>query len=222
MEVTPTGETKPVQPLSNDGGASATPVVNAIDTAEVERIRKEAEQAKMRAAQLENQLREKEAAESAAKAKQLEEKEEFKTLYEQTQARLNEVEERQARETQQTQLKTATEDVFKDYSADTVELARTAGLSLTSDSDDARAALKVKLDAFQAKVGGSSQPKPRGNNPAPTTTEVVDRHTLTVRNEDGVSPMALAGAKGDESVVRQYIKGLPAIQRMKEIANGGM
>lgn len=222
MDGTPSGETvNPVAP-SNAPGTTSAPVTDNTSSAELEAARKEAEQAKMRANQLQNQLAEKEAAEAAAKAKQLEEKEEFKTLYEQTQARLNEIEENRARETQAAQLKTATEEVFKDYSADAVELARTAGLSLTADSDEAKAALKSKLDAFQAKVGGSPQPRPQGNNPAPRTAEVVDRSTLTARNADGVSPMALAGAKGDETVIRQYIHELPAIQRMKEIANGGM
>jgi hypothetical protein len=222
MEGTPAGETTPTQPLSNDGGASATPVVNAVDTAEVERIRKEAEQAKMRAAQLENQLREKEAAEAAAKAKQLEEKEEFKTLYEQTQSQLNEIREAQAAQERSAQLTNATEEVFKDYSADAVELAKTAGLSLTDDSDAARASLKVKLDAFQAKVGNSPAPSPRGSNPRPETPQAVDRQTLVLRDGNGVSPMAMASAKGDMSVVNSYIRELPAIQRMKQIANGGM
>jgi division protein CdvB (Snf7/Vps24/ESCRT-III family) len=34
--------------------------------------------------------------------------------------------------------------------------------------------------------------------------------------------MAMASAKGDMSVVNSYIRDLPAIQRMKQIANGGM
>jgi hypothetical protein len=222
MDGTPTGETvTPVAP-SNAPGTTSAPVTDNTSTAELEAARKEAEQAKMRANQLANQLAEKEAAEAAAKAKQLEEKEEFKTLYEQTQARLNEIQESQATQERLAQLKTATEEVFKDYSTDAVELAKTAGLSLADDTDEARAALKSKLDAFQEKVGGKPQPKPTATNPRPTTPEVVERSQLTARNEDGVSPMALAGAKGDDSVVRKYIREIPAVQRMREIANGGM
>jgi DNA polymerase III gamma/tau subunit len=220
MADTPTGETVTPESLSNNGQAPATPVVNAPD-AEVEKARKEAEQARMRAAQLENQLREREAADAAAKAKQLEEKEEFKTLYEQTQARLNEIQESQAASERSAQLKSATEDVFKDYSADTVELAKTAGLSLSDDSDAAKASLKEKLDAFQAKVG-TNPARPGANNPRQTTPEVVSREQLVARQHPGgESPMAIAGAKGDETVIRSYIRELPAIQRMKEIARNG-
>lgn len=215
-------ETVTTEPLSNDGGASATQVVNAVDTAEVEKARKEAEQARMRAAQLENQLREKEAAEAAAKAKQLEEKEEFKTLYEQTQAKLNEIQETQAATERAGQLKNATEEVFKDYSADAVELARTAGLSLTDDSDTAKAALKEKLDTFQAKVGSAPQPRVNPTNPSQLAPQEVNRQELVARAHPGAeSPMALAGAKGDDSVALKYIREIPAVQRMKEIARNG-
>lgn len=220
MADTPTGETVTPEAPSNAPGTTSAPVTDNTSSAELEAARKLLEQAKMRENQLANQLAEREAADAAAKAKQLEEKEEYKTLYEQSQSKLNEVQEAQATVERQAQLKTATEEVFKGYSADAVELAKTAGLGLAEDSDTARASLKEKLDAFQAKVGGSP-PRPGANNPRQTTPEVVNRQELTTRNADGVSPLALAQAKGDESVLRQYVRGIPAIGRMKEIARNG-
>lgn len=221
MADTPTGETVTPEAPSNAPGTTSAPVTDNTSSAELEAARKELEQARMHSNMLTNKLAEKEAAEAAAKAKQLEEKEEFKTLYEQTQARLREIEDAQSASERQAQLATATEEVYKDYSADAVELAKTAGLSLTDDSEAAKAVLKEKLDAFQAKVG-TSPAGVRGTNPRNLPPEVVDRSTLTARDENGISPMALAGAKGDESVVKSYIRDLPAIQRMKEIARNGV
>lgn len=213
-------ETVTPEAPSNAPGISSVPALDNTTSAELEAARKEIEQARMRANQLQNQLAEKETAEAAAKQKQLEEKEEFKTLYEQTNAKLNEFLEGQASTERQNQLKSATEDVFKDYSADAVELAKTAGLSLSDDSDAARAVLKEKLDTFQAKVGTPTS-RPGASNPRNLPPQVVERQTLTQRNADGVSPMALAGAKGDDSVVKNYIRSISAIERMKEIARNG-
>lgn len=206
-EDTTTVETVTPAAPSNEPGTTPAPVTDNKSSDELEAARKEAEQAKMRANQLANQLAEKEKAETAARQKQLEEKEEFKTLYEQTQSRLKEIEEAQAAQERQEELKEATEIVFKDYPANVVEVAKTAGLSLSDDSEASRVLLKEKLDAIKDKVPGS--PTPRANNPhspapaAPEKTELVNR----MRN-------------GDESATREYIRNLPSIQRMKELANG--
>jgi hypothetical protein len=210
-------ETVADEPLKNDALTTAAPTKdNNVNQAEVARLRREVQEAQM----WKNKATQLEQAQQEQTRKSLEEKEEFKTLYEQTQSKLNEIQEAQASQERQAQLKTATEEVFKNYSADAVELAKTAGLGLSEDSDTARASLKEKLDAFQAKVGGSPQ-RPGANNPRQTTSEVVERSQLTARNADGVSPLALAQAKGDDSVLRQYVRGIPAIERMKEIARNG-
>lgn len=220
MADTPLGETVTPESLSNDGQPAATPVVNAADPAEVEKARKEAEQARMYANQLENKLKAKEAEEQAAKAKQLEEKEEFKTLYEQTNAKLNEVLETQQSQERQKELATATDEVFKQYDPKAVELAKVAGLSLSDTSEVAQAALKEKLDVFQKQLG-SSAPIPGSNNPHQPAPSAINREELVRRDENGISPMALAGAKGNDKIALSYIRDLPAIQRMKEIARNG-
>lgn len=215
------GETTPPQPLSNDGQPVATPPVNAPDNAEVERLKKEAEQAKMRANQAQNELDRIKQAETAAEAKRLEEKEEFRTLYETTNARLQEMEAAQTAQERQTALTAATTDIFKEYPVNVVELAQTAGLKLSDDTDEARTALKTTLDAFKAKVGGGT-PGVTPNNPPAGSPEVVNRAELTARAHPGAeSPMALASARGDDSIALKYISDLPAIQRMKEIAQNG-
>jgi hypothetical protein len=219
MADTPQGETvTPVAPSNEPGNTPAPATVNS--SADVEQAKREAEQARIRANQLENEKKALEDKLAAQERQKLEEKEEFKSLYEQTNAKLNEVLESQASAERQKELSTATDEVFKDYSPQAVELAKVAGLSLSENSDEARASLKEKLDVFQKQVG-SSAPTPTPNNPRQTSPEAVSREELVKRNEDGVSPMALAGAKGNDSVIRNYIREIPAIQRMKEIAQNG-
>jgi hypothetical protein len=172
----------------------------------------------MRNNQLNNQLEETRKAEEERKAEQLKEKEEFKTLYEQTQSKLDEFESQQKAQEKRQQLVKATQELLKDYDQTTVDLAKTAGLELTDDSDDAKKSFKEKLDTIKSKVAPDARVTSNNpSNPAPSTT---DRSSLTAKAEDGSSPMALAGAKGDNSVSLKYIRSLPAIQRLKEIAKG--
>jgi hypothetical protein len=213
------GETGTAPAPSNEPGtASVPPVVNT--SADVEQAKREAEQARIRANQLENENKKLKEAQEAARQKQLEEKEEFKTLYEQTATRLKEIEDRDAVNERAKELSTATEEVFKDYDPKAVELAKVAGLSLSDSTDEARTALKEKLDIFQKQVGPSAS-TPGSNNPHNPAPAAATREELVRRNGDGVSPMALAGAKGDDSVIKSYIRELPAVKRMREIAQNG-
>lgn len=212
------GETGTAPAPSNEPGNTPAPVADN-KSADVEQAKREAEQARIRANQLENEKRALQEKLDAQERTKLEEKEEFRTLYEQTNAKLNDVLEAQASQDRLKELATATDEVFKDYSPKAVELAKVAGLGLTDTSETAVNALKEKLDVFQGEVG-SAPAAPSPNNPYQPAPTVVDRHELTKRNEHGVSPMAAASANGDESVVRAYIRELPAVQRMKELANG--
>lgn len=217
MADTPNGETVTPESLSNDGQAAVTPVVNTA-TAEVEKLKKEAAQAQMAANQARNELDRIKQEQEATKQKQLLEKEEFKTLYEQTQSKLKEIEDTQAAQERQTELTAATNDVFKDYSSDTVELAKMAGLGLSEDSDSAKAILKEKLDAFQAKVGSGS-PTVLSNNPRELAPNNVNTADLVARAHPGAeSPMALASARGDITPQLEYIRGLKSIQKMREMS----
>lgn len=221
MADTPTGETVTPGDTQTTVQTPAAPVANASDPAEVERLRKEQEQKDLRIRQLENEAAAREKADAEAKAKSLEEKEEYKTLYEQAQALLREKDEAESAVTRQKELAAATTQVFQEYPANVVELAQTAGLKLTDDSDEAKTALKATLDAFKEKVGGSA-PTATPNNPRETAPVVVDRAELTARAHPGAaSPMAEASARGDDSVTLKYISQLPAIQRMKDIARNG-
>lgn len=218
MADTPQGETAPSEPLSNEGNTPTTtaPAPVNVDDAEVERLRKEAEKKEQRIRQLENEAEARKKADEEARQKQLEEKEEYKTLYEQEKARLDEIQKERDAETRQKELATATETVFKDYPANVIEVAKTTGLGLSDDSEEATKALKEKLDTIQKQVG-TVQPA-GSNNHRETAPSNTDPQELVKKDKSGVSPMAMASAKGDDSVTREYISSLPAIKKMREQA----
>jgi len=207
MADTPTGETVTPEAPSNSTGTTTAPVTDN-SSADVEAAKKEAEQARMRANQLENELKKVKDAEAAAKQKQLEEKEEFKTLYEQTQSQLDELKRNAEAAERQAELSKASQDVLKEYPQNVQELAKTAGLTLTDDSEEAVKALKDKLDTFKNTLGTGSTP--RANNPRVISPEQAT-HEETMAKIRGGDKQALSG----------YIQELPAIKRMKEIAQNG-
>ncbi len=210
-------ETVPVAP-SNESSTTPAPITDTKSIADVEAA-KDAEKLAIRNRQLENDLAKMKADQDAVRQKQLEEKEEFKKLYEETNTKLSDLEANQQAETKRQALTKATEDLFKEYDPAVVDLAKTTNLTLGDDTEEAKADLKGKLDAIKSKVAPQSRVTP--NNPAYPAPDVTNRSQQTAKAADGSSPMALAGAKGDDSVVYQYIHDLPAIQRMREMASQG-
>lgn len=178
MADTPSGETATPKPLENNSNVPSTPApaaaspttVPTVNTEDaVAALRKEKEQAEMRANQLANQLKEKEEAEAAAKAKSLEEQNEFKTLYEQSEEKRKALEaENEAREARKV-LRKAEREVLEGYSDEVKALAKEVGLELTQDDDESRTAFKEKLDKISGRVGtqnvGANNPNPNPNQP---------------------------------------------------------
>lgn len=207
----PVATTDPTATSAPSNDPSNAPAPNGDNSsADVEQAKKAAEQATMRANQLANELQKIKDSQSEAERKQLEEKEEYKALYEKNDAELKKLrEEREANE-RQAQLTTSTESVFKDYPADVVDVAKTAGLGLTDDSEAARTSLKERLDAIKEKVNPKGTPV-ASNNPSDPAPANPDRAKL-------VQDMAIKGAAGDDSAAMQYIGGLSAIDEMRRQA----
>lgn len=171
--------------------APAVPPVKT-DDGELEKARKEAEQATLRANQLANELKEKDAAEAARKAKELEEQSEYKTLYEQEKEKREAAEAASAAETKKSALKEASDKVFADYPAEVRELAEETGMQL-SDSDEAAIdSFKQKLDKIKAKLPNASVGP---NNPKPK-----EGAKPSMENSDGVIEAPVTGNKFDELV----------------------
>lgn len=211
----------PAEPATTPAPSNepSTPTVPTPDTssADVEQAKKVAEQANMRANQLANELQKIKDNQSEAERKQLEEKEEYKTLFEKADAELKAAREAREADEKQRSLSTETDSVFKDYPANVVDVAKTAGISLTDDSEAARTSLKEKLDAIKGKVGTVSTVTP--SNPSNPAAETRDYHALTAPPEgDGrrgweASPLAMEGATGSKNqpVFKEYVRGHPSI-----------
>lgn len=200
MADTPTnGETVPpvvkndVTPPAAPQSAPA-PQVNTTDNGEVEKLRKELEQAQMRANQLNNQLEAKAKAEEEARQKQLEDQNEFKSLYEQEKTKREAIEnERQEAETKQA-LRLSEETIFAEFDPTAIEVAKEAGLSLTDDSDEAKAALKAKLEKIAQKVVTTNKVTP--NNPGAQPENHEERAQL-------VQAMRAGNHQARDKVVRE-------------------
>lgn len=214
-----TGETVTPGDSQTTVQTPAAPVANASDPAEAERLRKESEQKDIRIRQLENEAAARKKAEDEAAAKQLEEQEEFKKLYETEREKREQLERSQEASTRQAELSTATEEVLKDYPEAVVNLAKTAGLGLSDTTDEAKASLKEKLDAFKATVSPGSQTATSTN---PSTNDVP----VTTAGEGLGRPRTVGFAEENSQLrdqpnpekVGQYISGLNAVKRMKQDA----
>lgn len=205
MTDTPTGDPG-VEP-KNDATPSvpASAPVNTVDTAEVERLKKEATQAQMRANQLENELKKREAAEEAARLKQLEENNEWKSIAEQNKAKLEALEAERESEQRSKELLTAKQEVFKEFPAEVIELAEETGLSLADSTDEAKEALKAKLEKISARVVTKAPVTP--NNPANPNPPDADRAEKLKRM-----------AYGDKQARADVIGSLPGVEAMRKMA----
>lgn len=201
--------------------APAAPV-NAVDSAELERLKKEAEQAKMRAAQLENEKAARDKAEAEARQKQLEEQEQWKTIAQEAQAKAEALEREKADAENKARIAAASEETLKDYPDQVKTIAQTTGLTLSDDSDAAKADFKAKLDAIAQTVGAPT-PSVTPNNPPTPAPTTRTREELVARSGPGAkSIMAEAAANGDETPLYEYLRQSPAVQRFKEIGRGNI
>lgn len=211
MADTPTGETVTPGDSQTPVQTSAPATGNAVDPAEVERLRKAAEQATMRANQLENELAAKRQAEAEANAKKLEEDGQLKEALAAERAEKQRLlDERDAAE-RSALLNKETGDVLSKYSPAVVDIAKTAGLSLVDDSDEAKADLSKKLDDIAAKLGG--QAKVESNNPPVSAPQTQSKEALI----GAMSDPSLRPRDRDAAGLK-YIGGLETIKAMKEAA----
>lgn len=205
-DTTPNVETAKTEAPSNEVTPTATaPTVNAVDPAEVERLRKEAEQARMRANQLENELAKKKQAEEDAERKRLEEEQEWKTLAEQERAKREALESEREAEQRAAELKKATTEVFSKFPSEVVEIAQDTGLGLTDTSEEAIQALSAKLEKISTKVVSEKKVTPNNPNNAPTPAanhaELIERMRY-----------------GDKEARSKVISELPGVQAMRKMA----
>jgi hypothetical protein len=221
--VVPTEPVAPTEP-KNDDGAGAAPSTPAND--EAAQLRKELEQAKMRANQLENEKRESDKAKADADRKALEDQNEYKKLFEKSDAELKAIREREENAVRSAELAKVSEGVLKDYPKEVQELAETAGLTLNDESEVSRTAFKEKLDAIAKRIvpGQTATPNNPSNLPTPNVQESdlpdelrpTDTTEFTGKGGRVVTQMAFAGAKNDPTVIRSYVSKLGAVDQMRK------
>ncbi len=191
MADTPLGETATPGDSKTNEPTATTPQVNVVDPAEVERLKKEASQATMRANQLQNQIDEAKKAEEARTAKELEEKQEFKSLYEQEKAKLQEIETEREVQARKAEIETASSEVLKEFPDAVKEIAKEAGLSVLDNSEEAKASFNAKLDSIAAKLPQAQVSPNNPGTPTPNNTNLSsDQMKIALKSEQNFHEMA--------------------------------
>lgn len=157
---------------------NATTATVVDNTAEINELRKQKEQAEMRARQLENEKAAREKSDEEARQKELEEQNEFKTLYEREKEQRESLEREREEGAKRSAIETAKSAILSSYSAEVTEVAEAAGLTLLDDSESAKADLKKRLDVIAGKLPSATPLKRvQGNNGVtvqPTGNEADD------------------------------------------------
>lgn len=195
-----------VEPVKNDA-----PTVTEPNT-ELIAANKRAEQAEMRARQLENEKKDREKLDEVARQKQLEDNEEFKTLYEREKEARERLEaERQDEDTRKT-IQSAKAEIFAGYSPEVIELAEATGIDLYDESDASQEAFKAKLDIITSKIPTTTKTV-HGSNPSPTAPALTD-DTKVLLNRLRYDDRSIS-----RSARRTLISNLPELREMRGIAN---
>jgi hypothetical protein len=174
--------------------------------AEVEAAKKEAAQALMRANQLENQVKELTTKLTAKETERLQEKEDYKSLWEQSQAKLTEIVEREEQQTFQAQVSKKQEELTSEYSDEVLDIAKTAGINLSGVDEADVTAFKSKLDAINEKVAKSVKNEP-------------ENHAQTPQNDADRAQALERLRQGDKSAVTDAVQTLgfiKALQKQRE------
>jgi len=143
--------------------------------------------------------------EEAAKLKQLEENNEWKSVAEQNRAKLEALEAEREAEQRSKELQAATSEVFSAFPTEVRELAEEMGVGLSEATDEAKEALKLKLEKVQAKVATEKKVTP--NNPSNPTSATAPQAELIERMK-----------YGDKQARSQVIADLPGVKQMRKMA----
>lgn len=205
MTDTPSGETATQEEVKNNVTTPSVPTqVTTTDNGEAEKLRKELEQAQMRTNQLQNQLDAKAKAEEEARNQALEEQNEFKSLYEQEKAKReaseNERQEAEAKEA----LRISQEAIFAEFPEDAIDIAKEAGLGLAEDSEEAKTALKERMQKIADKVVSTNKVTP--NNPG-----------AQVQNDERAE-LVKQMRYGNKEARAKVINTLPVLDQMRKQA----
>lgn len=190
-ETAQTGDTQ------TEATTTSVQVTDNASAAEVERLRKEAEQKELRIRQLENEAAAKKKAEEDATAKELEKNEEYKTLLEQEREKRLELERKEEAREAKAELTKAKQSVLKDFPEEVQTQAEDLGIDLSDANEEAVEAYKVKLTKLNdnfASNGKVTSNNGRQTNPKYDEHEILQAH-----------------AKGDGNAINEALNHIPWI-----------
>lgn len=172
MEDTPKSETATIEPVKNEAQVDVTTLAN-----ELAEAKRKAEQAEMRARQLENAEAARKKLDDEARNKKLEEDNEFRILYEREKEQRESLEHERELAEIKAAIDSAKKSVLSDFSDEVKEVAEAAGMTLSDDSEEAKAEFKAKLEVISSKIGNTEK-KVIGNNGPIPKDEPIDKSKL--------------------------------------------
>lgn len=198
------------EPLAPEVTPSAPAKDNTQLSADADALKK-AQQLEMERNLLRKKIDALEKEKSERERKELEEREDYRSLAERAIAEAEALRKEKEDAEKSQAVKLATETVYSGFDAKVVEIAKTAGISATDDSEEAQAALRSKLEAIQEKVGITKQPTPTPNNPSVQTPEGFDK-VKTYERMKWDNPTIRNAA------VKTAVGNLESIKAMKQIS----
>lgn len=197
------------EPLAPASQPSAPTRDNTTQTTDADALKSQLQKLEMERNMLRKQKDALEQEKADRERKELEEKEDYRTLAERAQAEAEALRKEREEETAKAEVGKAENEVYAKFPQHVQELAKTLGLQLTDASDEAKTSLTSKLDAL-SKTGPSTPSQiPRPNNPAPTTTVEPERQKLVER-------MKWDLREPREAAIRSAIGGLETIKALKQ------
>jgi len=183
--------------VKND--ATVQPTVS--NTQETETLRKELDQLRMRNNQLEKERQEREKKEQEAEQKRLAEKEEYKTLYERSRDELENIRKEREDAERRDKMSAVESSAFSEYSQEVQDIAKVAGLTLTSDDDTSIQEFKTKLETIKNKL--------------PSNDKISGSNTLPENNKASREELLVRARQGDKKAFSDVVAGLSAVKAMR-------
>lgn len=206
-------ETAPTEPLKNDAPA-ATSTVTPEEAAELKRQR---DQAEMRARQLEKEKQDREKQDEEAARKKLAQDSEYQTLAEREKERADRLQQEIDDTNRRTTLQQAENSILSGFSSEVRDTAQDLGINLLDDDDTSKTAFTQKLESIQTRLGAPA-PTVKGNNPPPSSkpnTDNVEKDKDLARLRYSDNPEAKGVA---DAAKKRVFSNLESIKEMKRSA----
>lgn len=216
--VAPAPEPTPTEPLAPVVTPSVPLVDNAAAQADAEELKKQLQKMEMERNLLRKQKDERDRLDADRERKELEEKEDYRSLAERAIAEAEALRKEKSDAESAQAVKVATETIYSGFDSKVVEIAKTAGVVAADDSPEAQTALKTKLEAIQAQVG-TKPINATPNNPAPrVVTPATETKFLNPADYKDSAERRGAAIWKNNRTATERLKNSSAIAAMKQIS----